>query len=132
MHPDNKEKIAFIIENANFYYWVMSFGLKDVGATYQRLMNKVFAKQIDRKIEVYIDNMVAKTSESQGHYSDLFEIFSQLQQHNMRLNPNKCAFGVQANKFLGFMLTNQGIEANPKKCKLILEIRSHANMKEVW
>ena len=63
MNPEDEEKTTFIIENANFYYQVMPFELKNTSTTYQRLMNKVFAKQIDQNIEVYIDDMVAKTSE---------------------------------------------------------------------
>ena len=68
--------------------------------------------------------MVAKTSEKQDYCSDLTEIFAQLQQHNMRLNPDKCAFGVQVGKFLGFMLTSRGIEA-------ILTMRSPTSLREV-
>ena len=78
MYTRDEEKTTFITENANFCYRVMPFRLKNVGATYQRLMNKVFAKQIDRNIEVYVDDMVAKMSESQDHSSDLSKIFSQL------------------------------------------------------
>ncbi|XP_072084489.1 uncharacterized protein [Arachis hypogaea] len=78
-----------------------------ISATYQRLMDKIFAKQIGRNIEVYVDNMVAKTKIGKNHLDDLTEIFGQLRKYNMRLNPEKCAFGVQSGKFLGFMLTSR-------------------------
>ena len=94
-------------------------------------MNKVFTKQINRNIKVYADDMVAKISEKHDHYSDLTEIFSQLRQHNMRLNLDKCIFGVQVGKFLGFMLTSREIEANPDKCEAILAMPSPVSIKEV-
>ena len=93
-------------------------------------MKKVFSKQIDRNIEVYVNDMVAKTSEKQDHCSDLTDIFAQLRQHSIRLN-HKCAFGVQVDMFMGFMLTSRGIEANLDKCKANLAMRSPASLREV-
>ncbi|XP_072078031.1 uncharacterized protein [Arachis hypogaea] len=96
MYPSNQNKTAFITEYGNYCYKVMSFGLKNAGATYQRLMDKIFAKQIGRNIEVYVDDMIAKTKVGKNHFDDLTEIFGQLRKYNMRLNPEKCAFGVQS------------------------------------
>ncbi|XP_015961230.1 uncharacterized protein LOC107485227 [Arachis duranensis] len=110
---------------------VMPFGLKNAGATYQRLMDKVFAKQIGRNIEVYVDDMVAKTKIGNSHVSDLTEIFGQIRQYNMRLNPEKCAFAVQGGKFLGFLLTRRGMEANPDKCQAVLDMANPKIVKEV-
>ncbi|XP_057740309.1 uncharacterized protein LOC130957469 [Arachis stenosperma] len=87
--------MAFITEFGNYCYKVMPFGLKNEGAIYQRLMDKVFAKQIGRNIEVYVDDMVAKTQLRKDHIDDLSEIFEQIQHYNMHLNPEKCAFAVQ-------------------------------------
>ena len=78
MHPLDEEKITFITENANYYYKVMPFGLKNAGATYQILMNKVFANQIGRIMEVYVDDMVSKTMGEGDHSNDLPEIFGQI------------------------------------------------------
>ncbi|XP_072060188.1 uncharacterized protein [Arachis hypogaea] len=122
MHPSDQNKTAFITEYENYCYKLMPFGLKNAGATYQRLMDKVFAKQISRNIEVYVDDMVAKTKIGNNHLHDLAEIFGQLRKYNMRLNPEKCAFGVHSGKFLGFLLTSRGIEANPEKCRAILDM----------
>nr|KYP61272.1 Retrovirus-related Pol polyprotein from transposon 17.6 [Cajanus cajan] len=66
--------------------------------------------------------MVVKTTSTEGHAADLAEVFSQIRKHNMRLNPEKCVFGVQGGKFLGFMITNRGIKANPEKCKAIIQM----------
>nr|KYP71888.1 Retrovirus-related Pol polyprotein from transposon 17.6 [Cajanus cajan] len=131
MYPPDEEYTAFITEQANYYYHVMPFGLKNVGATYQRLMDKVFAEQIVRNLEVYVDDMVIKTKSVNDHVRDLEEIFQQVRRYNMRLNPEKCVFGVQGGKFLGFMITCRGIEANPDKCQALINMRSPQNHKEV-
>ena len=81
----------------------MPFRLKNAGATYQRLMNKMFAHQIGRNVQVYVDNMLEKSIPEDDHLNDLKETFDSLCSYNMKLNPSKCAFGVTAGKFLGFM-----------------------------
>ncbi|XP_025692740.1 uncharacterized protein [Arachis hypogaea] len=131
MHPEDQHKTAFITEFGNYCYTVMPFGLKNAGATYQRLMDKMFRNQIGRNIEVYVDDMVAKTSQGNSHCDDLTEVFGQIRAYNMRLNPEKCTFGIQGGKFLGFMLTSKGIEANPEKCAAILDMTSPKTVKEV-
>ena len=80
----------------------MPFGLKNVGAMYQRLMNKVFADKIGRLMEVYVDDMLVKSPTIEQHIKDLPDTFAFLRLYNMRLNPEKCTFGVEAGKFLGY------------------------------
>ena len=93
----------------------MPFGLKNVGATYQRFMNKMFAQQIGRNVQVYVDDMLVKSRREEDHLEDLRETFNTLRSYNMKQNPRKCAFGLTAGKFLGFMVSQRGIEANPDK-----------------
>nr|KYP56259.1 Retrovirus-related Pol polyprotein from transposon 17.6 [Cajanus cajan] len=131
MHPQDEEKTAFITETTNYCYRVMPFGLKNAGATYQRLMNKIFHEQIGRSMEVYVDDMVVKSSDISTHVRDLTDVFQALRQHQMRLNPEKCVFGVSGGKFLEFMLSNRGIDANPDKCQTILDMKSPGTLKEV-
>uniref|UniRef100_A0A2N9F200 Integrase catalytic domain-containing protein n=1 Tax=Fagus sylvatica TaxID=28930 RepID=A0A2N9F200_FAGSY len=114
-----------------FCYKVMPFGLKNAGATYQRLMNRMFHDQIGRNVEVYVDDMLVKSKEEDGHLDDLRETFQTLRKYQMKLNPSKCAFGVYSGKFLGFMVSQRGIEANPDKIKAILEMQPPKNTKEV-
>ena len=83
----------------------MQFGLKNAGAMYQRLMNKMFAHQIGRNVQVYVDDMLVKSIREDDHLDDLKETFNTLRSYNMKLNPNKCAFGVKAGKFLGFIVS---------------------------
>ena len=90
----------------------MPFGLKNVGATYQRLVNQMFNKQIGRNVRVYVDDMLIKSKEEEDHLNDLKEMFNTLRQYSMKLNPYKCAFGISSRKFLGFVVSQRGIEAN--------------------
>ena len=83
----------------------MHFELKNAGATYQKLVNKIFSKQIGRNMEVYVDNMLVKSKEEFTHLDDLRETFATLKQYQMKLNPSKYVFGVTSGKFLGFMVS---------------------------
>ncbi|KAL0411005.1 UNVERIFIED_CONTAM: Pro-Pol polyprotein [Sesamum latifolium] len=115
--PEDRKKVSFITSEGTFCYVAMPFGLKNAGATYQRLVDKIFHPQIGRNIEVYIDDMLVKSKKAEEHVKDLEETFSVLRKYKLKLNPAKCAFGVQGGRFLGFMVTHRGIEANPSKSK---------------
>jgi hypothetical protein len=82
-------------------------------------------------MEVYVDDMLVKSTELVDHVHDLHEAFETLKQYRMKLNPVKCAFGVSSRKFLGYMVLNKGIEANPKKIQTILEMQSPKTMKQL-
>ncbi|XP_057746490.1 uncharacterized protein LOC130965746 [Arachis stenosperma] len=131
MHRPDEEKTAFITPDGTYCYKVMPFGLKNAGATYQRLVNKIFRNLTGNKIEVYIDDMLAKTESGEQLTDDLKVIMNTLRKHQMRLNPTKCAFGMEAGKFLGFMITQRGVEANPEKCRAVLEMTSPKNLKDI-
>ena len=110
---------------------MMSFGLKNVGVTYQRLMNKMFTHQLGRNAQVYVDDMLVKSVRENDHLSDLQETFNTLRSYNMKLNPSKCVFGVTAGKFLGFMVSQRGIEVNLEKVRAILELEPPRTVKAV-
>jgi dsDNA-binding SOS-regulon protein len=131
MDESDQEKTSFITSRGLFCYKVMPFGLKNAGATYQRLMNRMFHNQIGRNVEVYVDDMLVKSKEEDGHLDDLRETFETFRKYQMKLNPSKCAFGVYSGKFLGFMVSQRGIEANPDKIKAILEMQLPKTTKEV-
>ena len=109
----------------------MLFGLKNAGATYQRLMNKMFAQEIGRNVQVYVDDILVKSRREEDHLEDLKETFDTLHSYNMKLNPGKCVFGVTAGKFLGFIVSQRDIEANPDKIQAIMEMAPPRNVKEV-
>ena len=131
MDPDDQEKNLFVMGQGTYCYRVMPFRLKNAGATYQRLVNKMFQKQIGASMEVYIDDMLVKSTTAELHIAYLYEAFQILREYNMKLNPAKCAFGVSAGKFLGFIVNNRGIEANPDKIMVVLDMPPPSNIKEV-
>ena len=131
MDPDNQEKTSFVTRQGTYCYRVMPFGLKNVGATYQRLVNTMLQRQIGASMEVYIDDMLVKSTTAELHIAHLSEAFQILREYNIKLNPAKCAFGVSAGKFLGFIVNNRGIEANPYKIKAVLDMLPPSNIKEV-
>ena len=112
MHPNDQEKTAFITEKGIFYYKVMPFGLKNAGATYQQLVNKMFPNQLGNTMEVYIDDMLIKSPHTNQYLDHLCQAFKVLRKYNMKLNPTKCSFGVAFGKFLDYMVTQRRIKAN--------------------
>ncbi|RVW21939.1 Retrovirus-related Pol polyprotein from transposon 17.6 [Vitis vinifera] len=121
MSPTDEEKAAFITPQRSLLLQAMPFGLKNADATYQRLMTKIFKPLVDRTVEVYIDDIVVKSKTQEEHVLHLQEVFQLLRKYDMKLNPSKCAFGVSAGKFLGFMVNQRGIEVSPDQVKAIME-----------
>ena len=109
----------------------MSFGLKNVGSTYQRMITRMFKPQLGKSIEVYIDDIVVKSKVVFEHMGDLGNIFEIMRKHKLCLNASKCSFGVGSGKFLGYMITHQGIEVNPNQIKAINNLQTPWNPKEV-
>ncbi|GMH18433.1 hypothetical protein Nepgr_020274 [Nepenthes gracilis] len=129
--PEDEKHTSFMTDHGTYCYKMMPFGLKNAGATYQCLVNKMFEAQIGRNVEVYVDDMLVKSKVTSNHISDLDETFQVLRRHGMKLNPAKCAFGVTSGKFLGFIVSQRGIEANPEKIKAILDLNPPRTIKEV-
>ncbi|KAL0405338.1 UNVERIFIED_CONTAM: hypothetical protein Slati_3847700 [Sesamum latifolium] len=128
--PEDRKKVNFITSEGTFCYVAMPFGLKNAGVTYQRLVDKIFHPQIGRNVEVYVDDMLVKSKKAEEHVKDLEETFSVLRKYKLKLNPAKCAFGVQSGRFLGFMVTQRGIEANPLKIKAIIDMKAPTCLNE--
>ena len=108
MDEANQEKTLFVTSQGLLCYKVMSFGLKNVGTMYQRFMNKMFTNQIGRNVLVYVDDMLVKSRREEDHLKDLEETLGTLRFYNIKLNSSKCAFGVTAGKFQGFMVSHRG------------------------
>ena len=105
MHPPDVEKTTFITPHGLYCYNVMPLSLKNVEETYQRLVTKKFRLLLGETLEVYIDDMLVKSKMRFDHTKHLQEAFELLRKFNMKLNPLKCAFGVNLGKFLGCMVT---------------------------
>ncbi|CAL1369007.1 unnamed protein product [Linum trigynum] len=131
MSREDEEKTGFMTLFGNFCFVGMPFGLKNAGATYQRMIDTVFSRQIGRNIEAYVDDLIVKTKAGNSHLEDLRETFEALREHNLRLNPLKCVFGAEAGKFLGFMITKRGIEVDPKQITAVQQLRAPRSALEI-
>ncbi|KAL0286979.1 UNVERIFIED_CONTAM: hypothetical protein Sradi_7134400 [Sesamum radiatum] len=129
--PEDHKKISFITSAGMFCYITMPFRLKNSGATYERLVDKISCPYIGRNVEVYVDDMLVKSKEAGNHVVDLEETFSATSKYKLKLNLVKCTFGVRRGCFLGFMVIQRGIEANPLKIKAILDMKAPTNVNEV-
>jgi hypothetical protein len=107
----------------------MTFGLKNAGATYQRAMNYIFHELIDKIVEIYIDDVVIKSLDHESHLDDVRKTLECIRKHGLKMNPNKCAFGVSAREFLGFLVHEGGIEVGKKSA--INEVVPPTNLKEL-
>ena len=105
MDEEYQEKTSFVTSQGLYCYKVMPFGLKNIGATYQRLVNHMFSHQIGRNVEVYVDDMLVKSKDEANHLDDLKETFNTLRKYNMKLNHAKCVFAVASGKFFELMVS---------------------------
>lgn len=131
MAVEDEEKTAFHTNQGIFCYRKMPFGLKNEGATYQRLVDMIFQKQIGRNLEVYVDDLVIKSHSKAEVLRDVEETFATLRRINMKLNPKKCTFGAEEGMFLGHLISKQGIRACPEKSEIVAQLPSPRTLKEV-
>jgi hypothetical protein len=125
MAEGDASKTTFICSGfIGLFAWVvMTFGPKNAGATYQRAMNLIFHELLGNNVEVYIDGIVVKSVEFSSHIADLCKAFDKMRRYGLKVNPRKCAFGVSAGKFLGFIIHEHGIEIDPDRIKTIRNLR---------
>ncbi|GJV06972.1 reverse transcriptase domain-containing protein [Tanacetum coccineum] len=128
---EDEEKTAFITSQGIFCYTKMPFGLRNAGATYQRLVDKAFHKQIGRNLEVYMDDLVIKSRTEDEIVRDIEETFKTLREINMKLNPKKYTFGVEEGMFLGYKVNTKGLKVCPDKVDAVLSLPSPKCLKEV-
>jgi hypothetical protein len=114
-----------------FEWVVMTFGLKNAGATYQRAINLIFHNMLGSLMEVYIDVVVVKSGMFDEHLADLHVAFDMMRKYELRMNPLKCAFEVSAGRFLGFIVHEHGIQVNPKKAESIKKLVEPTCKKDV-
>nr|GEY09109.1 reverse transcriptase domain-containing protein [Tanacetum cinerariifolium] len=131
MAEEDEEKTTFITSQGIFCYSKMSFELKNVRATYQRLVDKAFQKQIGRNLEVYVDDLVIKSRTEQEVIRDIKETFKTLREINMKLNPKKCTFGMREGMFLRYKVNADGLKVCPDKVEVVLSLPSPKCLKDV-
>lgn len=128
---EDQDSTTFITHKGVLAFTVLPFGLLNAGATFQQAMDTIFAPQIGRNIQIYVDDMIVKSVEAEAHIIDLIEMFDNIRKHSMRLNPSKCSFGLAGGKFLGYLLTHRGIDADPSQIKSIQEMSSSKSLKDL-
>jgi len=131
LKEEDQIKTVFITPYRAYAYKTMSFGLKNAGATYQRAIQLCFSDQLHRNMEAYVDDVVVKTKTQDQFITNLEETFNSLRKFRWKLNPTKCVFGVPSRILLGFIISNQGIEANPEKINAIMAMDAPTNIKDV-
>jgi hypothetical protein len=131
MKESDQLATSFITPFGMYCYVTMSFGLRNAGATYQRCMNHVFGEHIGRTVEAYVDDIVVKTRKVSDLLSDLEVTFRCLKAKGVKLNPEKCVFGVPRGMLLGFIVSERGIEANPEKIAAITSMGPIKDLKGV-
>jgi hypothetical protein len=131
--PRKTYKMAFRCPGfVGLFEWVvMTCGLKNAGATYQRAMNLIFHDLLGIIIEVYIDDIVVKSAILFYHLANLCLAFERMRHFGLKMNPLKCAFGVSAGKFLGFIIHENGIEIDPKKIEVIQKVQAPTCKRDV-
>ncbi|GKF91899.1 reverse transcriptase domain-containing protein [Tanacetum coccineum] len=131
MAKEDEEKTMFITSQGIFCYTKMSFGLRNARATYQRLVDKEFYKQIGRNLKVYVDDLVIKSRTEDEIVRDIEEMFKTLREINTKLNPKKCTFGVEEGMFLGYKVNTKGLKVCPDKVDAVLSLPSPKCLKDV-
>ncbi|XP_059670857.1 uncharacterized protein LOC132316394 [Cornus florida] len=134
---EEKEALIDVIRsNTDAFAWHHSdmghaLRLKNAGATYQRLVNKIFDNLLGKTVEAYIDDMVIKSVKKEDHPKHLQEVFNTPKKYNIKLNPSKCSFAVLSGQFLGHIVNKRGIEVSPAQAKALVQNQEPKNRREV-
>jgi hypothetical protein len=128
---EDEEKTSFITPFRTFCFVRMPEGLKYAGCTFSRMIAIVLHPQLQGKILAYVDDIVVKSIQRKDHISDLVETLANLRAANLKLNPEKCVFGIHKGKVPGFLVSTKGIEANPDKIKALIEMQNPVSVKDV-
>ena len=110
---------------------IMPFGLMNTGATFQRVATVLLHDMMHNEVEVYVEDMIVKSKDREGHIFNLSKFFERIKEYRLRLNSQKCTFGVTIRKLLSFLVSDRRIEVDPSKIKAILEMPPPKNEKEI-
>jgi hypothetical protein len=131
MKEEDKASTSFITPFGTYCFIRMPEGLKIVGSTFSRLTKRVLESQVGRNIFTYVDDIVVASKNKEDNQADLAETFANMRDARLRLNPEKCVFGVRQGKILGYLLSHWGIEANPTKIQAIINMTPSQSAREV-
>jgi hypothetical protein len=122
MKKEDEPKTSFITPNDTYCNLRIPKGFKNAGGSFSRMTAKVLHSQIGRNVLTNFDDIIVKSTKQENHVADLQETFANFRQAGLKLNPEKCVFGVKKGKFLGCLVSTKGIEANPSKIEAILRM----------
>ena len=131
MAPKDMTKTTFTTEWRIYCYMVMPFGLKNARATYQTMATALLHDVMHNEVEVYVDDMIVKSKNRESHTINLRNFFDGIKEYILRLNLQKCTFGVTFGKLLSFLVSDRGIEVDSSKIKSILEMPPPKSEKEI-
>jgi hypothetical protein len=131
MKEEDKASTSFITPFGTYCFIRMPEGLKNAGSTFSRLTKRVLEGQVGRNIFTYVDDIVVASKNKEDHLADLVETFTNMHDARLRLNPKKCVFGVRQGKILGYLVSHQGIEANPTKIQAIINMTPPQSTRDV-
>jgi hypothetical protein len=131
LHKEDEEKTSFITPFGTYCYMRMPEGLRNVGPTFCRMMKAALKDQVGRNVFSYVDDIIVASKEKALDISNLTETFTNMREAKLKLNPEKCVFGVTRGKVLGCLVSTKGIEASPEKVKAILQMQPPQTRKEV-
>jgi hypothetical protein len=123
-------KTSFITPSGTYCYLRMPEGLKNAEGSFNRMTVKVLHSQLGRNVLTYVDDIIVKSTKQENHVANLQEMFANVRQAGLKLNPEKCVFRVKKGKFLGCLVSTKGIEANPSKIEAILQMEPPNSKKE--
>jgi hypothetical protein len=129
MKKEDEPKTSFITPSGTYCYLRMPEGLKNAGGSFSIMTTKVLHSQIGKDVLTYVDDIIVKSTKQENHIADLQETFANFKQAGLKLNREKCVFGVNKGKFLGFLVSTNGIEANPSKIEAILRMEPPSTKK---
>jgi hypothetical protein len=130
MKEEDKASTSFITPFGTYCFIRMPEGLKNVGST-SRLTKTVLEGQVGRNIFTYVDDIVVASKSKEDHLADLAETFANMRDARLRLNPEKCVFGVRRGKILGYLVSHRGIEANPTKIQAVINMTPPQSARDV-
>jgi hypothetical protein len=131
MAKADRKHTTFVTVDGLYCYVVMPYGLLNALPTFARAMNITLGDLVRDIVEVYVDDIIVKTRESNSLLENLAQVFDKLRATSTKLNPEKCVFGVSAGKLLGFLVSHRGIKANPDKILAIEAMRPPARLEDV-
>jgi hypothetical protein len=120
---EDEKKTSFITPFGTYCYLRMSVGLHNAGPTFCRMTKAALKDQVGKNVLSYVDDIVVVSKKKEDCLSDLVETFTNMREAKLKLNPEKCVFGITRGKVIGYLVSTKGIKANPDKIRAIIHMQ---------